>query len=86
MEGKSKDGTVVYCACDHFTNFALLVSPEGNEVEKTQLEITIISYIGAILSLVGLVATIIAHTIALIKGRRAAIAAYVISFNFLVLF
>ena len=59
-EGVSEDGLVVKCACTHFTNFALLVSPEG-QVGESSLELTIISTIGAALSLVGMVLTIVAH-------------------------
>ena len=51
---------VVTCHCNHFTNFALLVSP-GGQVGEPPLELTIISTIGAVLSLIGMVFTIIAH-------------------------
>ena len=55
-----EDEDVVQCSCDHFTNFALLVSP-GGQVGETPLEMSLISYIGAVLSLLGMVLTIISH-------------------------
>ena len=60
VTGYSADGGMIECSCDHFTNFALLVSP-GGQVGTTHVELSIISYIGATFSLVGMVFTIVAH-------------------------
>ena len=57
--GETEDGAVT-CHCNHFTNFALLLSPAGQH-EEAPPELTIISTIGAILSLIGMSFTAIAH-------------------------
>ena len=52
----------VTCACDHFTNFALLLNVAGRPPNPKQAEIlSYISQIGCGISLVGLVLTIFAH-------------------------
>ena len=51
-------GDDVTCACDHFTNFALLLSDEGVAVPQ---ELQILSTIGNAISLVALFFTILAH-------------------------
>ena len=55
-----EDKDIVQCSCDHFTNFVLLLSPEG-QVGESPLELDIISRIGAVLSLIGMVLTVLAH-------------------------
>ena len=53
----------VTCACDHFTNFALLLNVAGRELDEDKVKIlSYISDIGCGISLVGLVLTIVAHS------------------------
>ena len=58
VEDVDSINNIVTCSCDHFTDFAILVSPL---VERESLCISIITYIGCVLSLVAVVFNITAH-------------------------
>ncbi|XP_065192187.1 uncharacterized protein LOC135823264 [Sycon ciliatum] len=51
---------VVTCDCDHLTNFAILLTEDA----PSQEDITIVTYVGCGISIIGLVFTIILHILA----------------------
>ena len=76
IEGYNQDKSIVKCACNHFTNFALLVDVNNVEepVVEVPLDVSIISYVGCIILLVCVVLTMIAHTVGLVRTRHHVLA------------
>ncbi|WAR08217.1 AGRL2-like protein, partial [Mya arenaria] len=57
----SSNGSQVQCACNHLTNFALLMSPYKSTNEVLQKISMVITYIGCGLSILALIVTIALH-------------------------
>lgn len=55
----------VKCHCDHMTNFAVLFSASGPKTheERHAMALSIISYVGCAISLVGLTLTLITYSL-----------------------
>ena len=55
----------VKCHCDHMTNFAVLFSASGpkKQDEKHAMALSIISYVGCAISLVGLTLTLMTYAL-----------------------
>ena len=55
----------VKCHCDHMTNFAVLFSASGPKTHEAKhaLPLSIISYIGCAISLIGLTLTLITYSL-----------------------
>ncbi|XP_059140259.1 adhesion G protein-coupled receptor L4-like isoform X2 [Physella acuta] len=59
---ETREGTLVVCVCDHFTNFAVMMSPIHIS-EKDFAALSIISSIGCVISIVCVTATIIIYAV-----------------------
>ncbi|XP_076810701.1 uncharacterized protein LOC143453307 [Clavelina lepadiformis] len=59
IESSGRWQTRVTCACDHLTNFGILLDFNPNDEERNADVSVIISYIGISLSIIGLIVTII---------------------------
>ncbi|WAR11966.1 AGRF3-like protein, partial [Mya arenaria] len=57
----SSNASQVQCACNHLTNFALLISPYKSKSELVQKISMVITYIGSGLSILALIVTIALH-------------------------
>ena len=59
------EGGRVKCHCDHMTNFAVLFSASGQKKhdEKHAMALSIISYVGCAISLVGLTLTLMTYAL-----------------------
>ena len=60
-DGNNSTDEIVTCKCNHLTNFACLMDVSQSITEEASLPLQIVTWIGCVLSIVGLLWTFIVH-------------------------